>query len=355
MITIIVASVFISMIKCQSEALSVKHSQTRSRRSVGSLPTSIENYPYLVSVRNCGTHFCGGTILTKDIILTAAQCIDDLPLDLLTVKVGSADINYKGTWHSATKVIKYEEKKKLGSRLSSGINDIALIKLETPIDLNNETTQIVQLFESDDDVHDYDRGIAIGWGNVPVIITESDTNDNESEPYKMKIDRFPSKLMAVELNIASKNKCSEINPKVDLENRFCTYSLGRKPCGGDVGGPFIINERQAGIPPSEKIHEFWEKLKERLQGAAEKGKEKAEELKHAFEEARGKIEQDLAEKRKIMAEKLEKAKELGEEKAKELKEKLEKDFEQGRERLQEKFEEIRKRFEAARDEAQKQS
>ncbi|KAJ8676081.1 hypothetical protein QAD02_011867 [Eretmocerus hayati] len=234
---------------------------TRFRRSVGSSPASVQDYPYVVSLRYAGGHFCGGTIISEDIILTAAHCIDDTSInfDLLYVKVGSDDVNFSGSWYKVAKMIKHEKFKEptLTSGGRQALDDVALLKLSSPIKLNNVTTKAIELFGENDDVQNYKSGISAGWGNIPAIVEDK---SNSSVPLKKngtelgekkkkmkKITRLPSKLMHVKLNIAPKEKCAELDPSADLKNQFCTYTFGKKVCSGDSGGPFIIDRRQAGI------------------------------------------------------------------------------------------------------------
>lgn len=46
-----------------------------AERIVGGWPVSIEGFPYVASVRVDGGHVCGGTIVERNAILTAASCL----------------------------------------------------------------------------------------------------------------------------------------------------------------------------------------------------------------------------------------------------------------------------------------
>lgn len=45
-------------------------------RIVGGSDAIIDDFPYQVSLQYTGKHYCGGSILSKTIILTAAHCTD---------------------------------------------------------------------------------------------------------------------------------------------------------------------------------------------------------------------------------------------------------------------------------------
>ncbi|KAJ8667259.1 hypothetical protein QAD02_008921 [Eretmocerus hayati] len=223
---------------------------TRLKRSVGGLLTTVQEHPYMVSIRYEGGHICGGTILSETVILTAGQCVEpDTFLDLLYVKVGDTDINFKGSWHKVNETILHNEYQKL--KLARGdstyfVNDLALLKLESPITIDNITTKVVQLFDQDEEVHGYDRGTIVGWGYTPVIVTDP-MERNSSITTRRRVQRLSTKLAQVELDIVSEKKCSELAPESDLNGQFCTYTLGRVACYGDFGGPIMLRGRQAGI------------------------------------------------------------------------------------------------------------
>nr|AEI58579.1 serine protease [Eupolyphaga sinensis] len=44
-------------------------------RIVGGSTTTIQNYPYQVSLQYGGSHICGGSIISANYVLTAAHCI----------------------------------------------------------------------------------------------------------------------------------------------------------------------------------------------------------------------------------------------------------------------------------------
>ncbi|KAJ8686423.1 hypothetical protein QAD02_022217 [Eretmocerus hayati] len=225
----------------------------RSSRSVGSIATAIDDYPFMASIRFAGKHICGGSILTKSIILTAGHCVDpEDKRDLWYVKVGDADMNFRGSWHKVERMLRHDKYQRF--ELSEDgdhqlINDVGLIQLSDPIEIDNMTTKTIELFKENNDINNYTSGILTGWGNIPevVLLYKQDTKENSIQYGKTRKLEPPSKLRAVELNIGTEDMCALINPKAILENQFCTHTLGKLPCSGDSGSPLVVNGSLAGI------------------------------------------------------------------------------------------------------------
>ncbi|KAJ8675710.1 hypothetical protein QAD02_011496 [Eretmocerus hayati] len=223
--------------------------QNRTRRSVGGFEASITEYPFMASIRYAGKAICGGSIISTNAILTAAHCMKDKDfLDLLYVKVGDSDINFRGSWHQVAKVLKHEEYQEIDGEQRM-MNDIALLKLKEPIKIDNRTTRTIQLLEESDNARNYRSGTLIGWGRYPTIVNKTVPNPNGKGTIvqKQRTTRPSANLRSVDLNIASDQICSELAPLDDLDIQFCTHTFGRQGCKGDSGSPLVVNGKQGGI------------------------------------------------------------------------------------------------------------
>lgn len=178
-------------------------------------------FPYIVSLRSKSYgHFCGGSLIAQNWVLTAAHCVKGGKID--EVWVGMLDQkNTAGVEKFKTvKVIAHE-------KYNSGTldNDYALIQLD-----QNSSYKPVALNESEIVVNDETiMSITAGWGAT-----------------KESSYTLPNILQKVSVPLVSTEACNakESYDGGITDNMICAgYQKGGKDsCQGDSGGPLVIKD-----------------------------------------------------------------------------------------------------------------
>lgn len=202
----------------------------------GGQPIADDSQPWQVSLQDMGQHFCGGSLVAPQWVMTAAHCVEDYDndpatLESLDIRVGVTDLSdtSQGAYAEAAAIFV--------PTWWEGEGDIALIKLKEPI------TDIPYLPPADERTmreSGYEGAMATvsGWG----------ATDEESAG-------LPNVMHTVNVPIAPWYFCAMFNGENgDLsENEICAGYIdgGKDACYGDSGGPLIIKHRgravQAGI------------------------------------------------------------------------------------------------------------
>jgi len=110
---------------------------------VGGEPASSQTWGWAASLRysSTGFHFCGGSIISASHILTAAHCTVELSSpSSVRVYVGSIYLNIVGQVRDVSKIYTYPYYSS-----SNYVNDIAILKLSSPLDLTQAGVNVVCL------------------------------------------------------------------------------------------------------------------------------------------------------------------------------------------------------------------
>jgi len=204
-------------------------------RIVGGELAADGEFPWQVSLRTVGgigqTHFCGGSIIDKDWVLTAGHCCaGQLPLTMHVV-AGGIQLNTFEDEEQTRNLQKIIGHPNYDSNTIS--NDICLLHLQESLQFNDWVQPIALPTQG----QEYEAGTectVTGWGTT-------------SEGGFI----LPNKLHKVNVPVVSDEECnvsySGTNPILDSMICAGLPEGGKDSCQGDSGGPFVCGEDVSGI------------------------------------------------------------------------------------------------------------
>ncbi|UJR27560.1 hypothetical protein I4U23_008842 [Adineta vaga] len=193
---------------------------------VGGEQAGTDTWGWAVSLRSGNNHICGGSLISSIYVLTAAHCLSSArTLSSLTVNIGSKYLTIIHQQRSIGKIYIHKDYNTINF-----VNDIAIIQVLTPFDMNDRSIALICLPSSTAIATNIEYPpvgisvVAIGWG---VLSSDSKTP--------------PNTLQQVTLQALSKTASNCRNSVNNASTQFCAavQGGGKDTCQGDSGGPLM--------------------------------------------------------------------------------------------------------------------
>jgi trypsin len=182
--------------------------------------TNVPNgaYPFMASVQDDGFHFCGGSVIASNWVLTAAHCVPDGSAAGLSVVVGTTN-NSDG---SGTR-IPVTEVRVHPLYASDSVFDAALLRLASSVPAGVSPITLSEL--ANDNLEANGAAVTVaGWG--------------DNNPATMGLLAGPT-LKEASLNVVGDQQCMGSTTSTEAITTVCAEKFAKDSCQGDSGGPLF--------------------------------------------------------------------------------------------------------------------
>jgi len=226
------ASALSMLAGCGSELTEEKQTQepvaSSTQEIVGGTNTTIAANPWQVSLQSStGSHFCGGSVINENWILTAQHCVNSggtiSKPGRVVAGITTRSSSSTGQIRTVAEVVVYP------GYVDANIGkDVALLRLSTPLDLSGSNVKAIGLISKADETAGATNTGAVarvtGWGTL-----------------SSGGSTLPDTLQTVDVNIVSNSSAQTSYPNETIgADQLAAAAPGKDSCQGDSGGPLTV-------------------------------------------------------------------------------------------------------------------
>ncbi|XP_077110529.1 myeloblastin-like [Ranitomeya variabilis] len=186
---------------------------------VGGREAVPNSHPYIASLQLRRQHFCGGSLIAQQFLMTAAHCLSDINPREVIVVLGAHSLSSNEASRQTFRISRVFEN---GFNPQTLENDILILQLDRRVTLNSRVN-LIELPRVNETVPAGTQCITSGWGRLG---TQA---------------RIPDRLQELSVTVTGSDLCRP--------NNICTGVFMRQAgiCFGDSGGPLVCNGEIQGI------------------------------------------------------------------------------------------------------------
>ncbi len=207
---------------------------------VGGQPVPDGRYKFVAAIRDITRgntvyqqQFCGGTLIDRNSVLTAAHCLESVTAPQLRVSVGITNLREPGQGQSRSVTAIARHPRYTTSALSFRY-DAAVLTLKRPV----KNIRAAKIPESTSNGFEDagDEATVAGWGNT-----------EKQESGGQQPDNHPARMQEAQVPIVSDATAQDAYGADDYDPPLMLAAgrEGKDTCQGDSGGPIFV-EKQSG-------------------------------------------------------------------------------------------------------------
>jgi len=202
---------------------SCKCGQKTVGRIVGGTNSQVNEWPWQAALMYGGNRqFCGGSLIADQYVLTAAHCTEGLRASDVSIRLGDHTLSTTSESNqltrSVSKIINHPN-----YQGGSEINDIALIKLSSPVNFRTGVWPVC--LPPKTPTYANKDATVTGWGTTSSGGSSSDV------------------LKEVDVRVWSNLECERTQYGSAIKDTMlCAGQTGKDSCQGDSGGPLVFKD-----------------------------------------------------------------------------------------------------------------